>query len=152
MSPRIKEILEPARNVLATLPRLVATARNTGKTSTVDTFRGVPVESLPAFTTFENGECKVRQSKRTYYLGMNGRVSQRKRLVGEVAATVRAFTTDHARFQFSEAQLNGVPTPHIGKQLNSEQFTALNIDLRSALRRGSKGEKLSDGHFDGIMQ
>ena len=54
------------------------------------------------FTTFKGGEAVVHHSKRTYYLGTNGRVSQREHLVGQVAATVRAFTTDHARFLFTE--------------------------------------------------
>jgi hypothetical protein len=59
-------------------------------------------------------------SVRTYYLGVNGRVSQRKRLVGEVLATVRAYSTDHARFRFDDARQNralpiSVPKPFIGE-------------------------------------
>ena len=79
-------ITAPARQILATLPKKLKPA---------------PAQA-DHFTTFEAGEAKVRQSKRTYYLGANGRVSQRKHLVGEVVATVRAFTTDHARFLLTE--------------------------------------------------
>ncbi len=63
---------------------------------------------------------KVNPSKRTYYLGKCGRVSQRKQLVGEVIATVRAFTTDHARYLFSDYETMrtypvSVPKPFIGE-------------------------------------
>lgn len=62
----------------------------------------------------------MKPSTRTYYLGANGRVSQRKQLVGEVIATVRAYTTDHARYKFADysARRNypvGTPRPYIGK-------------------------------------
>lgn len=53
-------------------------------------------------------------NKRTYYLGACGRVSQRKHLVGEIIATVRACNTEQARFLFTEAQVVEVK-PFIGK-------------------------------------
>lgn len=61
-----------------------------------------------------------KPSKRTYYLGTNGRVSQRKHLVGELLATVRACSTDHARYLFAEARLErkfpfSTPKPYIGE-------------------------------------
>ena len=61
-----------------------------------------------------------KPSTRTYYLGSNGRVSQRKALVGEVVATVRASTTDQARFLFSDYDAMKsypvqVPKPFIGQ-------------------------------------
>lgn len=61
-----------------------------------------------------------KPSTRTYYLGANGRVSQRKQLVGEVIATVRAYTTDNARYKFSDyttrrSYPSGTPKPYIGK-------------------------------------
>lgn len=59
-------------------------------------------------------------SKRTYYLGRCGRVSQRKQLVGELVATVRACNTDQARYLFSAYETMrtypvSVPKPFIGK-------------------------------------
>lgn len=65
-------------------------------------------------------EAFTYKNHRTYYLGANGRVSQRKQLVGEIIATVRACTTDHARFLFTEARQDrklpiGTPKPFIGE-------------------------------------
>jgi len=62
----------------------------------------------------------AKPSKRTYYLGACGRVSQRKQLVGEIIATVRACNTDQARFLFSDYQVRrtypiSTPKPFIGK-------------------------------------
>lgn len=47
-------------------------------------------------------------STRTYYLGANGRVSQRKQLVGEIVATVRAQNTYEAAKIFA----HGMPQSH----------------------------------------
>lgn len=66
-------------------------------------------------------EAFTYKNHRTYYLGANGRVSQRKQLVGDLIATVRACTTDHARFLFTEEVRKGqkpfqlCPKPYIGK-------------------------------------
>lgn len=70
-----------------------------------------PLVTKPAF---------VKPSTRTYYLGANGRVSQRRHLVGEVIATVRAHSTDQARFLFSDYEVrrsypSGTPKPFIGE-------------------------------------
>lgn len=75
MNARISSILAPARAIA-----LSANCKNT---------------TLPT-------PC-ARPSQRTYYLGINGRVSQRKHLVGELVATVRACSTDHARYLFTNA-------------------------------------------------
>ena len=64
----------------------------------------------------------ARPSTRTYYLGANGRVSQRPKLVGEIVAMVRATTTLQAQIKFNDEILHGAcysklvlaPT-HIGK-------------------------------------
>lgn len=64
-------------------------------------------------------------SVRTYYIGTNGRVSQRKRLVGEVVATVRAYTTDHARYRFEQAYNSTLCTlcsrPHVGETIEQKR-------------------------------
>ena len=62
----------------------------------------------------------AKPSKRTYYLGRCGRVSQRRHLVGEVIATVRACNTDQARYLFSNYETMRtyparVPKPFIGE-------------------------------------
>ena len=95
-------ITAPARQILATLPKRLKPA----------------TEQTNHFIRLQAGEAVVvRQSKRTYYLGANGRVSQRKHLVGQVVATVRAFTTDHARFLFTAARVEDLcyKKPFIGK-------------------------------------
>jgi hypothetical protein len=62
-----------------------------------------------------------KPSTRTYYLGTNGRVSQRKQLVGEVLATTRAYTTNMAWSQFKRNFYDlrkverNLPEPFIGK-------------------------------------
>lgn len=63
----------------------------------------------PARAIALSANCKTqpqsccKPSMRTYYLGSNSRVSQRKQLVGEIVATVRACSTDHARYLFTNA-------------------------------------------------
>lgn len=94
----VLDIVRPAQQVVANLP--------TKHTKT-------PIEQLHELV-------KMNPSKRTYYLGKCGRVSQRKQLVGEVIATVRAFTTDHARYLFSDYETMrtypvSVPKPFIGE-------------------------------------
>jgi hypothetical protein len=94
----VLDIVRPAQQVVANLP-----IKHT-KT---------PIEQLHELI-------KMNPSKRTYYLGKCGRVSQRKQLVGEVIATVRAFTTDHARYLFSDYETMrtyhvSVPKPFIGE-------------------------------------
>lgn len=56
-------------------------------------------------------------STRTYYLGFSGRVSERKALVGELHATVRASSTSAALARFNEEHAAGnlnCAAPHVG--------------------------------------
>lgn len=72
----------------------------------------------------------AKPSSRTYYLGTNGRVSQRKRLVGEVLATVRAYSTNMAWSLFKKAYYNlrkvepNMPEPFIGQSTTCVQCGA----------------------------
>lgn len=57
-------------------------------------------------------------NERTYYLGQNGRVSQRRQLVGEVLATIRATSTPEAVNLFRELERRGHEgflNAHIGR-------------------------------------
>jgi len=94
----VLDIVRPAQQIVSNLP-----------TKHIKT----PIEQLHELI-------KINPSKRTYYLGKCGRVSQRKQLVGEIIATVRAFTTDHARYLFSDYETMrtypvSVPKPFIGE-------------------------------------
>ena len=100
------DITAPARQILATLPKKQATHK---------AIFGAVTGRCSSITPNHAQVPKSAQSKRTYYLGANGRVSQRKHLVGVVVATVRAFTTDHARFLFTEAGVSIGPKPFIGE-------------------------------------
>lgn len=102
----ITPFLGPAREVVAHLPV---------KHTVEDITSPATKASLAAL------EAKfAAPSKRTYYLGRCGRVSQRKQLVGELVATVRACNTDQARYLFSAYETMrtypvSVPKPFIGK-------------------------------------
>lgn len=104
----VSDLLAPARRVVASLPT---------KHTVTDITSPATAASLAEL------EKQFKQpSKRTYYLGANGRVSQRKQLVGEIVAMVRATTTLQAQIKFNDEILHGAcygksvlaPT-HIGK-------------------------------------
>lgn len=109
INARVSEALAPARGLVANLVHTASVRSNRHK----ETFDKV-AEAL----FFRP---KTNPSSRTYYLGTHGRVSQRKQLVGEVLATVRAYTTDHARYQFKlkfyelRKVESHLPEPFIGK-------------------------------------
>lgn len=77
----LSHILAPAREILAT-----KLAPSNKRQSHVSIYGDNIVEQ-----TTEPG------STRTYYLGLMGKVSQRKKLVGEVVATTRASSTLEAK-------------------------------------------------------
>lgn len=115
INSRVSEALAPARLVVVGLPSRSSMHKELfNKAAThKETFDKVAEDLF--------FRPKTNPSSRTYYLGTHGRVSQRKQLVGEVLATVRAYTTDHARYQFKLKfyelrKVEGhLPEPFIGK-------------------------------------
>lgn len=101
----LQETIHTVRNVMAALPTLQFRSKK------------VPVVKNAPAIYLHPSELKPK-SKRTYYVGFNGRVSQRKQLVGEVHATTRAVDTLSALAHFAGSELNLLPgcSLHIGSK------------------------------------
>ena len=103
----LADLAAPARRVVDSLP-------------TKHTVTDITSPATAAAIEQAFGKAMV-PSTRTYYLGTNGRVSQRKQLVGEVLATTRAYTTNMAWSQFKRQFYEllkverNLPEPFIGK-------------------------------------
>lgn len=114
----VLDIVRPAQQVVSNLPVKTQAERE----ARILRINGVEDITSPATkASLAALEAKfAAPSKRTYYLGKCGRVSQRKHLVGELVATVRACNTDQARYLFSQYEAMrsypvSVPKPYIGE-------------------------------------
>ena len=98
---RIAPILAPVRQLVRNLPVRRPSLN-------VTTGRVEDITSPATKAALEVIEQKLaRPSKRTYYLGENGRVSQRPKLVGKIIAFTRATNTTEAAIAFTAELLKG---------------------------------------------
>ena len=108
----VRATLSPIANIMANLPKLSLQIKPTTPSVATEPM------TMQEIAQSIHAAVPPGKSKRTYYLGFNGRVSQRKHLVGEVHATVRAHDTLEALSilldGFEAKSVNCYVAPHVG--------------------------------------